>query len=78
MNEEVHRLLEAAMRLSAGARREFAKRLLESLGELDAVIDRDVDAAWDLEIGRRDAELDTGCVKTMTWAEARRQILRAP
>jgi hypothetical protein len=47
--------------------------LLESL-ETD--VDEDAEAAWAEEVGRRVKELDSGAVKTIPWAEARRLILR--
>jgi len=39
-------------------------------------VDEGVEAAWSLEIARRLAELETGKVKSVPWAEVRRQIMR--
>jgi putative addiction module component (TIGR02574 family) len=53
----------------------LAGHLLDSL---DTRVDPDVEEAWDAEIGRREQKLDSGKVKPISWAEARREILRAP
>jgi hypothetical protein len=37
-------------------------------------VDPSVEEAWNLEIARRIEELDSGKVKPLPWAEARRQI----
>ena len=51
--------------------RKFGLSLLESL---DDVIDESAEEEWKLEIARRIKELDSGKVKPIAWAEARRQI----
>ena len=75
MNADLNRLLKDALRLPPEARGALAGHLLDSL---DTKVDPDVEEAWDAEIGRREQELDAGKVKPMSWAEARREILRAP
>ena len=75
MNADLNRLLKDALRLPPEARGALAGHLLDSL---DTKVDPDVEAAWDAEISRREQELDSGKVKPMSWAEARREILRAP
>jgi putative addiction module component (TIGR02574 family) len=75
MNADLNRLLKDALRLPPEARGALAGHLLDSL---DTKVDPDVEEAWDAEIGRREQELDSGKVKPMSWAEARREILRAP
>jgi putative addiction module component (TIGR02574 family) len=46
--------------------------LLDSLG---TEVDEDVEeAAWATEVNRRLAELDSGAVKTIPWAEVRRRL----
>jgi len=75
MNADLSRVLKDALRLPPEARGALAGHLLESL---DSNIDQDVEEAWDAEITRREQELDSGRVKPMSWAEARREILRAP
>jgi len=37
-------------------------------------VDKDAEAAWATEVNRRVAELDSGAVKTIPWAEARRRL----
>jgi putative addiction module component (TIGR02574 family) len=75
MSAELNRVLEDALRLPPEARGALAVRLLDSL---DTKVDPDAEAAWDAEIARREQELDSGKVLPMSWAEARREILRAP
>lgn len=71
MNPEVSELLKQALALPVEARAALAGSLLESL---DATIDPGVEEAWSLEIASRIAELDSGKVKPVPWAEARRQV----
>jgi len=40
------------------------------------VVDEDAEATWATEVNRRVAELDSGAVKTITWAEVRRLAAR--
>jgi putative addiction module component (TIGR02574 family) len=75
MNADLNRLLKDALRLPPEARGALAGHLLDSL---DTRVDPDVEEAWDAEIGRREQKLDSGKVKPISWAEARREILRAP
>ena len=72
MAPELAEILEKALRLPVEARAALAGSLLESLDEAE---DASVEEAWSLEIARRIEELDTGRVKTVPWAEARRQML---
>jgi putative addiction module component (TIGR02574 family) len=71
MTEEVPDLLKKALALPAEARAALAGSLLESLEE---PLDVSAEEAWSQEIARRIAELDSGKVKPIAWAEARRQI----
>jgi len=75
MNADLSRLLKEALRLPPEARGALAGHLIDSL---DSTLDPDIEAAWDAEITRREQELDCGKVKAIPWAEARREILRAP
>jgi putative addiction module component (TIGR02574 family) len=70
MTEEVSELLKKALALPAEARAALAGSLLESL---DDTLDPSVEEAWSQEIARRIEELDSGKVKPIAWAEARRQ-----
>ena len=71
MTQEVSELLKKALALPQEARAALAGSLLESL---DDTVDASVEEAWNLEIAQRIQELDSGKVKPIPWAEARRQI----
>ena len=62
---------DAVLALPTEAWAALAGALLESL---DETVDETAEAEWDLEIARRMKELDSGTVKPVAWAEARRQI----
>ena len=72
MNTTAKRLYDDALQLPDSERAELAAWLIESL---DPEVDRDIDAAWDIEIKRRIEELDSGKVTAVPWPEARRMIL---
>lgn len=74
MGELPHKLLQDALELSADERAALAAALIETLDE--GPVDADVEAAWAAEIERRIAEIDSGAVKPIPWAEARARILR--
>jgi len=67
MTEQAAALLQKAMELSEQERAQLASSLLESL---DPATDGDVQAAWDQEISKRIADLDSGKAKTVPWPEA--------
>jgi len=71
MKQEVSELLKKALALPAEARAALAGFLLDSL---DGTVDASAEEEWEEEIARRMAELDSGKVKPIPWAEARRQI----
>jgi putative addiction module component (TIGR02574 family) len=71
MTQEVSELLKKALALPQEARAALAGSLLESL---DDTVDASVEEAWKHEIAQRIQELDSGKVKPILWAEARRQI----
>jgi putative addiction module component (TIGR02574 family) len=71
MAEDVSQLLKRALALPPEARAALAGSLLESLEE---TLDASVEEAWNQEIARRIEELDSGKMKPIPWAEARRQI----
>ena len=71
MTEEVSELLKKALALPAEARAALAGSLLESLED---TVDASAEEIWSQEIERRIEELDSGKVKPIPWAEARRQI----
>ena len=72
MTEEAADVLKKALALPPEARAAIAGSLLESLDENPP--DPAIEAAWSEEIARRIEELDSGKVKPIAWAEARRQI----
>ena len=72
MNSEAQDLLDKALRLPPEARAALAGSLISSL---DDSVDEDAEAAWEAEIRKRIAELDSGIAETIPWAEARKRIL---
>ena len=71
MTQEVSELLKKALALPPEARAALAGSLLESL---DENLDASAEEEWNEEIARRIRELDSGKVKPIPWAEARRQV----
>ncbi|HXY02421.1 MAG TPA: addiction module protein [Terriglobales bacterium] len=71
MNEDIAELLKKVLALPPAARAALAGSLLESL---DETVDDDAEAEWNAEIARRIQELDSGKVRPVAWADARRQI----
>lgn len=71
MKQDVTELLRRALELPVEARAALASSLLDSL---DDQVDPSAEEEWKLEIARRIVELDSGKVKPIPWAEARRQI----
>jgi putative addiction module component (TIGR02574 family) len=71
MTREVSELLKKALALPPEARAALPRSLLESL---DDTLDESAEEEWSKEIARRIEELDSGKVKPIPWAEARRQI----
>ncbi len=70
MTQEATELLKKALTLSAEERAQLVDALLESLDEPreDPAV---VEAAWNEEIARRIADLDSGKAKTIPWEEVR-------
>lgn len=71
MKREVAALLKDAVTLPTEARAALAASLLESL---DTEVNKVAEAMWASEINRRVAELDSGALKTIPWAEVRRRL----
>jgi putative addiction module component (TIGR02574 family) len=63
-----------ALELSMEERADLAAQILESLGSAD---DPEVQAAWQAEIERRMADLDTGRVQGVSLEEAKSQVRSA-
>jgi putative addiction module component (TIGR02574 family) len=72
MTPEVSRLLEQALSLSIEEREALADSLISNL---DGKVDSGVQAAWEVELARRIAELESGTAKTVSWAEVRKRNL---
>jgi putative addiction module component (TIGR02574 family) len=72
MTAEVSKLLERALMLSVEEQEALADSLISNLG---GVVDEGVQAAWETEIGRRVAELESGEAKTTSWEKVRRRNL---
>ncbi len=72
MTSNAIKLLEDALGLPENDRADLAARLIDSL---DQHGDDDAPLAWDAEIARRIADVDSGSVKPVPWPEARRMIL---
>jgi len=72
MTTEVCKLLEQALSLSVEEQEALADSLISNLR---GKVDEGVQQAWEAEIGKRVAELDSGKVKTVSWSEVRRRNL---
>jgi putative addiction module component (TIGR02574 family) len=72
MTPQVSKLLEQALSLSVEEQEALADSLIYSLGRK---VDEGVLAAWDDEIKKRIADLDSGKAKTVPWAEVRNRNL---
>jgi putative addiction module component (TIGR02574 family) len=72
MTSQVSKLLEQALALSVEEQEALADSLISNLG---GKVDEGVQAAWEAEIGKRLAELDSGKAKTTSWAEVRKRNL---
>jgi len=72
VTQEADELLEKVLALPAEDRAALAGLLLDSL---DDTVDSSVEEAWNEEITRRLAEIDSGKVKPIPWEEVRRRTL---
>ena len=72
ISPEVSKLLEQALALSIEEQEALAESLISNLG---GKVYAAVVAAWDEEIAKRIAELDSGKAKTIPWAEVRQRNL---
>jgi len=69
MTQQASELLQKALSLSEQERADLACSLIDSL---DPSVDAGAADAWDKEIARRIADLDSGKAKTVPWEEVRR------
>jgi len=72
MTPEVSKLLEQALSLTIEEQEALANSLISNLV---GKVDEGVQAAWEAEIGKRIADLDSGNAKTTSWAEVRKRNL---
>jgi putative addiction module component (TIGR02574 family) len=76
MTPEVSELLEKALSLTVEEQEALADSLISNLG---GKVEEGVLAAWDEEIKRRVADLDSGRTKTVPWTEVReRNLVKLP
>ena len=71
MTEEAAELLKKALSLPVSERADLAGSLIESL---DDKRDESVAAAWDEEVVRRMADIDSGKAKMIPWEEVREEL----
>jgi putative addiction module component (TIGR02574 family) len=71
MTQQALELLQKALTLPEEERTALVRSLIESLEE---VADQGTERAWDEEIARRIADLDSGKAKTVSWEEVRQGI----
>lgn len=71
MSERTSERMQKALSVSEEERADLACSLIDSL---DATVDEGAESAWEQEIARRIAELDSGRAKTVSWEEVRRRI----
>ncbi|HEY6265634.1 MAG TPA: addiction module protein [Candidatus Acidoferrum sp.] len=74
MTQEAAELLRKARSLPVSERADLEGSLIESLDESQ---DESVAAAWDEEVARRMADIDSGAVKPVSLKEARRRLSSA-
>ena len=73
MNRDAADILREALALPSDQRAALAGSLIRSL---NAEPEEGVEEAWGVEIARRLAEIDSGEVKLVPWAEARLRLKR--
>lgn len=74
MSREAGEIFKEALALPPDARAALAGSLLDSL---DTAVDPDAEAAWQIEIHRRVAEIDSKTVSLHPWAEVRSRLITA-
>ena len=73
MTKAASAVLADVLRLSDEARAELATELLASL---DGTIDAEADRAWDAEINRRIAAIESGAMPLESWDDVKRRIAK--
>ena len=72
MSREPSDILKEALALTPDARASLADSLLESLDQEFAA---GASEEWEREIQKRIAEVEAGTVKTISWSDAREQLM---
>lgn len=72
MKRDASEILRDALALPAEARAALAGSLIDSI---DGDVEEGAEQAWAEEIERRIADVDSGRVVPVSWAEARRRLL---
>jgi putative addiction module component (TIGR02574 family) len=72
LSREVSKILDQALALSVEEQEALAETLISNLS---GKVDEQVLAAWDDEVKKRIADLDSGKAKTIPWEEVRRRNL---
>jgi len=72
VSRDTAEILKEALALPAEVRAALADSLLDSL---DAEVDEDAEAAWQIEIQRRVAQLESKAVIPIPWAEVRSRLM---
>jgi putative addiction module component (TIGR02574 family) len=76
MTPEVSKLLEQALALSIEEQEALTASLISNLG---GKVDEGVHAAWETEIAKRIADLDSGKAQTIPWQQVRqRNVAKLP
>ena len=73
MSPLAQQVLKQALSLDEKERASIAGVLIDSL---DSEVDLDAEEAWEAEIQRRVAELDSGTVQTIPWSDVKKHLLR--
>lgn len=74
MSRDTTDIFKEALALPAEARAALADCLLESL---DTELEEGAEAAWEREVQRRAAELDSGAASPVSWPEVRSRLMSA-
>jgi putative addiction module component (TIGR02574 family) len=71
MTRQTRELLQQALALPENERMALVRVLIESLDDESEV---DVEQAWEEEVSRRIADLDSGKARTVSWKEVQERI----
>jgi putative addiction module component (TIGR02574 family) len=72
LSTEVSKILEQALALTVEEQQALAESLISNLS---GKVDQQIVAAWDDEVKKRIADLDSGKAKTIPWEEVRQRNL---